>query len=94
MKHPVAAAIAIGVALSGCAPPPPYADQTANQRPVPLDPAHVRECAMIRDQIVRQQRIAETSGIMATGLVEASVRLNTWNVINGLETRAAIEGCT
>ena len=49
---------------------------------------------MIRDQIVRQQRIAETSGIMATGLVEASVRLNTWNVINGLQERAAIEGCS
>jgi hypothetical protein len=94
VKHSVAALIAAGIALAGCAPPPPYPYEAANQRPVPLDPAHLRECAMLRDQIARQQYIAETSGINANAIVEASVRLNTWNVINGLQERAAVEGCS
>jgi len=94
VKHPVAALIAMGIALAGCAPPPPYPYQAANQRPIPLDPAHQRECAMLRDEIARQQYIAEMSGVNATLLVEASVRVNVWNVINALQERAAIEGCS
>lgn len=80
--------------LSACAPYPVYVSQV----PVPLavvavDPAWQRECAQIRLDIARQQRIAATSGIMATALVEGAVRLNTSNVISGLEERAALEGC-
>jgi hypothetical protein len=48
---------------------------------------------MIRSEIAQQLRTAELSGIMASALVEASVRLNVANIIAGLETRAAIEGC-
>jgi len=79
------------LSVSACAPYPIY----VSQAPIPLvaDRAQLRECAMIRRQIARQQRIAETSGIMATPLVEGAVRLNASNVISGLENRAAVEGC-
>ena len=94
MKHSVAALIAAGIALAGCAPPPPYPYEAVNLRPVPLDPAHLRECAMLRDHIARQQYIAEMSGVNSTLLVEGSVRVNVWNTINALQERAAIEGCS
>jgi hypothetical protein len=92
MRQPLAAVIVIGLAVSGCVPGPVYVQQSA-YRPVPLDPARQDECLMIRREIARQQRIAEMSGVMATALVEASVRLNAANVIAGLDTRAAIAGC-
>jgi hypothetical protein len=94
VKRRVAAVIAAGIAVAGCAPPPPYPYEVANQRPISLDPAQLRECAMLRNEIARQQYIAETSGINATLLVEASVRLNVWNNINALQERAAVEGCS
>jgi hypothetical protein len=92
MRQPLAAVIVIGLAVSACVPGPAYVQQSAYQ-PVPLDPARRDECLMIRREIARQQRIAEMSGVMATALVEASVRLNAANVIAGLDTRAAIAGC-
>ena len=86
-----AAVLAISIMLSACAPYPVY----VYQAPVPLvaDRAQLRECSLIRSELVRQQRIAAYSGVMATPLVEASVRLNVANVVAGLETRAAIAGC-
>jgi len=51
------------------------------------------ECAQIYGEIARQQRIAASSGVMSTILVEGAVRLNAANVIYGLETRAALLGC-
>ncbi|HZK90946.1 MAG TPA: hypothetical protein VFC56_12435 [Stellaceae bacterium] len=90
MKPPTAAVLAI-LALSGCAPYPVY----VSQGPMPLLAyrEHQEECTVIRREIARQQRIAETSGVMATALVEASVRLNVSNAISGLESRAALAGC-
>jgi hypothetical protein len=56
-------------------------------------PGLLDECTVIRREIARQQRIAEQSGVMAGPLVQASVQLNTTNVIIGLQQRAAIAGC-
>jgi hypothetical protein len=86
-----AALLAGGIVVSACSPYPVYVVEA----PTPLvsDPRHQTECAMIRTEIAQQLRTAELSGIMASALVEASVRLNVANVIAGLETRAAIEGC-
>ena len=91
MKPLAAVILPLGVVLSACAPYPVY----VSQGPIPLvvDRAQLQECALIRREIARQQRIAETSGIMATPLVEGAVRLNASNVVSGLETRAAIDGC-
>jgi hypothetical protein len=91
MSPASAAILAIGVVLSGCAPYPRYVQQA----PIPLvvDREHQDECTLIRKEIARQQSIAESSGVMATALVEGAVRLNVSNVISGLETRAAIAGC-
>jgi hypothetical protein len=91
MKPAAALTCAMGFILSACAPHPSYVAQA----PIPLvaNWEQQQECALIRKEIVRQQRIAESSGVMATALVEASVRLNVSNVISGLETRAAIAGC-
>jgi hypothetical protein len=91
MKPASAVFLAIGSLLSACAPYPVY----VNQAPTPLaaGPGQQEECVLIGREIARQQRIAELSGVMATALVEASVRLNVSNVISGLETRAAIAGC-
>jgi hypothetical protein len=90
MKPAVAAILATALALSGCvAYPVPVA-----QGPTPLLAGQDREeCILIRSEIARQQRIAALSPVMETALVEAAVRLNVSNVISGLETRAAIEGC-
>ena len=90
MKAACAALVAI-VAFSGCAPYPPY----AGPAPIALvsDQAHLPECELIRREIARQQDVAASSGVMATFLVETSVRLNASNVISGLRTRAAIVGC-
>jgi len=95
MKHLSAAALALGIAASGCAPPPPPV-HTA-RAPTPLQPVELvrqQDCAMINAEIARQRGVAAYSGVMATALVEASVRLNVMNVINGLETRAALAGCS
>ena len=92
MRQPLAAVIIIGLAASACVPGPVYVEQTAN-RPIPLDPARQEECLLIGRELAREQYIAAYSGVMSTALVEASVRLNTANVIAGLETRAALAGC-
>jgi hypothetical protein len=85
-------AFATGIALSGCATAPIYTAQNGSPPPL-LDPGKQRECTVIRDEIAQEQRTAELSGIMASALVEASVRLNAFNVVTGLESRAALEGC-
>ena len=91
MKPASAVFLAMSLVFSGCAPQPAY----VNPAPTPLlsDREHWEECTQIRDEIISQQRIAEQSGVMATALVEAAVRLNVSNVISGLERRAAIAGC-
>ena len=88
MKH--TAALALGMLLSGCVPPPP--SQVA-MRPIVLDPATLSECALIQSQIAAQQRHAALGSIDATPLVQAAVQINAYNVIDGLRTRAAIIGC-
>ena len=89
MKQFAAIAIATGVLVSGCAPP----TQVAYRPPIPLDPWRQRECAMIWQAIADEQYHAQFSGVMATSLVEAAMRLNSYNVVTGLQTRAAIIGC-
>jgi hypothetical protein len=91
MRPTTAVLLATGVSLSACAPYP----VPVGPAPTPLVAASSlsAKCLMIRDQIARQQRIAALSGVMSSALVEASVRLNTYNVISGLEQLAAIEGC-
>ncbi len=91
MKPAVAIILAMSIVLPGCARSPAY----VYQAPIPLvvDREHQDECILIRKEIARQQSIAESSGVMATALVEGAVRLNVSNVISGLETRAAIAGC-
>ena len=84
-----AAALAFGMLLLGCVPPP---SQVA-MRPVVLDPATLSECALIQSQIAAQQRHAALGSIDATPLVQAAVQINAYNVIDGLRTRAAIIGC-
>lgn len=93
MKRPIAAAITLGIALSGCAPYPVYQEQAAAPRPVQLDPWRRDECSLIRREIAKQQNAAQLSAVMSTALVQAAVQLNASNVIAGLETRAAIAGC-
>jgi hypothetical protein len=89
MKPAAALILAIGAAASGCAPYP-----SAYPEPTPLLAGPEPEgCILIRREISRQQRVAAYSGVMASALVEASVRLNAANVISGLETRAALAGC-
>jgi hypothetical protein len=68
------------------APPPP-------PRPVALDPVTVRECALIGREIAEQQRTAAFAGVDTTPLTQATVQINAYNVINSLQTRAAIIGC-
>lgn len=91
MKPAIAAILALGAALGGCTPYPGYG--YPSYEPVVLAPGLLDECTVIRREIARQQRIADQSGIMASALVEGSVRLNTYNVIIGLQQRAAIAGC-
>ena len=73
MKPAAAAILAISIFLAACTPYPVYVAQA----PVSLvaDRGRLDECALIRGEIIRQQRIAQSSGVMATALVEASVRL-------------------
>ena len=89
MKRSVAAAIAFGIAVSGCAP----AHVAQAPPPVPLDPWRRDECSVIRREIAHQQEVAQRSTVMSTILVQGAVQLNAANVIAGLETRAAIAGC-
>ena len=91
MKSVAAIMLAIGLALSGCVAYP----VAVSPAPIPLaaDPGLQEECTLIRQEIARQRRIAELSPVMETPLVEGAVRLNVSNVVYGLETRAAIEGC-
>ena len=88
---PIAVLFALAVGLAGCAPYPVY----VYQAPVPLVASRAQwdECVLIRQEIIRQQAIAVSSGVMATALVEGAVRLNVANVIAGLQARAAIAGC-
>src|SRR5580692_3394756 len=92
MKPAAFALLAAGILVSACASYPVYVSQAP---PVPLvsDLDHQQECALIRGEIARELRTAALSGVMETALVEASVRLNVANVVYGLQTRAAIEGC-
>jgi hypothetical protein len=91
MKSAIAAIFALGVSLCGCAPYPGYGYPA--YEPVVLAPGLLDECTVIRREIARQQRIAEQSGVMSSVLVEGSARLNVYNVITGLQQRAAIAGC-
>lgn len=98
MRRKAAIGIVLAMLAAGCAPTPAYvAAATAPPppgpvvlRPVPPEPP---ECAVIRAEVARQQRIAAFSGVMETALVETAVDLNVSNVLAGLATRAAIEGC-
>jgi hypothetical protein len=56
------AALALGMLLLGCAPPP---SQVA-MPPVALDPATLSECALIQREIAAQQRHAALGSIDAT----------------------------
>jgi hypothetical protein len=91
MKLAAAIILTIGSVLAGCAPYTVY----ESQAPTPLVNYREQqeECSLIRREIAHQQRIAALSPVMETELVEAAVRLNAANVISGLATRAAIEGC-
>jgi hypothetical protein len=91
MKPTIAAFLALGVAIGGCAPYPGYGYPAPEA--VVTAPGLLDECTVIRREIARQQRIAEQSGVMTSPLVEASVQLNVYNVIIGLQQRAAIAGC-
>ncbi len=91
MKLAAATILAIVGVVAGCAPYPLYVSQAAT--PLAGDREQQDECTFIRKEIARQQRIAALSPVMETALVEAAVRLNAANVISGLATRAAIEGC-
>jgi hypothetical protein len=86
-----ALALALGLFLGGCVPPPPPGEVA--MRPVALDPATLSECALIEQQIAAQQRHAVLGSIDATPLVQAAVQINAFNVIDGLRVRAAIIGC-
>jgi hypothetical protein len=87
MKH--ATILAVGILLAGCVPPPgpPVA------RPVALDPATLQQCALIGHEIAEQRRNAAFGGVDATPLVQAAVQINAYNVITGLQSRAALIGC-
>jgi hypothetical protein len=91
MKPAIAACLALGIMLGACSPYPGYGYPA--YEPVVLAPGLLDECTVIRREIARQQRIAELSGVMASPLVEGSARLNVYNVISGLQQRAAIAGC-
>jgi hypothetical protein len=88
---PVAAILTAGLAVAACAPYP----APAPPAPVPLIAAWqlTGECALIREEVARQQRIAAYSGVMDTLLVQGAVLMNVSNVLDGLRQRAAIEGC-
>ena len=87
MKPAIAALLALGALCGGCAPYPGYG------YPAPRPMASEQECTAIRQEIARQQRIAEDSGVMTSPLVQWSILLNTTNVITGLQQQAAIAGC-
>jgi hypothetical protein len=91
MKPAIAAFLALGALLGGCTPYPGYGYPA--YEPVVLAPGLLDDCTVIRREIARQQRIAEQSGVMSSLLVEGSARLNAYNVITGLQQRAAIAGC-
>lgn len=83
----------VGICLSACAPAPYPVYVYPTPIPLVMNPEQARECAVIYEELGRQQRIAAYSGVMATPLVEGSMRLNTQNVIASLHTRAALAGC-
>ena len=100
MQRRVAVGFAIGLAVSACAPYPVQQSavpsppqQPAAPVPLVVDPRQREECAVIRSELAREQRIAQTSGVMATPLVQATTLLNVNIVISSLQERAAIEGC-
>ena len=85
-----AGVLAIGIMLAGCVPPP----GPLVARPVALDPATLQQCALIGQEIAEQQRNAAFGSVDATPLVQAAVQINAYNVITGLQTRAALIGCS
>jgi hypothetical protein len=92
MKRAATFILAMGTAVTGCAPYPVY----VSPAPTPLLAAtgwQLDQCTVIRREIARQQAIAASSGVMASLLVEGAVRINAANVIAGLETKAAVVGC-
>ena len=71
------------VAVAGCTPYSLHLTESQRRE----------ECGGIAAEYARQYDIAQRSGIMASFLVEGAVRLNTINVISGLQTQAAIARC-
>jgi hypothetical protein len=89
MKHAAAGILAMGLAAAGCAPYPPPPAPT----PLVMTVEQQRECAVIRSELARQETIAAYSGVMATSLVEGAALINTSNVIQSLQARAALARC-
>jgi hypothetical protein len=89
MKHTAAVIVAMGLAVAGCAPYPVYPAPT----PLVMTAEQLRECAVIRSELARQETIAAYSGVMTTPLVQGAVLINTSNVIYSLQQRAALAGC-
>jgi hypothetical protein len=89
MKHAATVMLTIGFAVAGCAPYPPPPVPT----PLVMTAEQQRECAVIRSELFRQETIAAYSGVMTTPLVQGSVLINSWNVIQSLYARAALAGC-
>jgi hypothetical protein len=91
MRHATAFVLALGLAIAGCAPYPAY--PPPGPTPLVMTAEQLRECAVIRGELARQETIAAYSGVMTTPLVQGAALINTWNVIQGLQTRAALAGC-
>ena len=92
MRRAAAVILAMGLAGAGCTP---YSVYPPSPGPTPLvmTMEQQRECAVIRNELARQQTIAAYSGVMTTPLVQGAVLINTANVINSLQTRAWLAGC-
>jgi hypothetical protein len=91
MKHAAAVILAIGLVVAGCAPYPAY--PPPGPTPLVMTAEHLRDCAVIRSELARQETIAAYSGVMTTPLVQGAVLINASNVIYSLQTRAALAGC-
>lgn len=97
MKRTVGAALVL-VILAGCntgPPRPTYAEQVLN-RPLPqTDRERERECASLRDEIARQQNLAQVGQTMATTpLMAVAMQAMARKNIAALEARAANVQCT
>jgi hypothetical protein len=91
MRHAAAVILAMGLVVAGCVPYPAYPPPA----PIPLvmTAEQQHECAVIRSELARQETIAAYSGVMTTPLVQGSILINNWNVIQSLYARAALAGC-